>query len=75
MASPDTWHLMTRGRCATTLVINDKVVATGSGAEAAEGGPAEALTWLANHLNGRGKSLNPGEVCPINYAHRLEELR
>ena len=49
-------------RCATELFVDGKKVAEGSGAKAPEGGPAEALAWLANHLNGRGLCLRKGEV-------------
>jgi len=48
--------------CATKLYVNDDLLAEGKGASAPEGGPAEALTWLANHLNGRGLSLGRGEL-------------
>jgi len=47
-------------RCATELLVNGERVAQGSGAEAPLGGPAEALAWLANHLNGRGLTLAKG---------------
>jgi len=47
-------------RCATELIVNGQRVAQGSGAEAPLGGPAEALAWLANHLNGRGLTLAKG---------------
>ena len=47
-------------RGATVLLVNDEVAAEGSGAATPLGGPAEALTWLANHLNGRGLALEKG---------------
>lgn len=47
---------------ATKLLINDEVVAEGSGANVPEGGPLQALTYLANHLNGRGLGLRKGEL-------------
>ena len=47
---------------ATTLLVNDDLIAEGSGAAVPEGGPAQALTWLANHLNGRGLGLRQGEL-------------
>ena len=48
--------------CPTKLLVNSELLAEGSGAAAPEGGPAQALTWLANHLNGRGLSLQKGQV-------------
>ena len=47
---------------ATALFVNDELIAEGSGAAAPEGGPAQALAWLANHLNGRGLSLQRGQL-------------
>mmetsp|Transcript_3805 Transcript_3805/g.6791 ORF Transcript_3805/g.6791 Transcript_3805/m.6791 type:complete len:302 (+) Transcript_3805:2-907(+) len=47
---------------ATKLFVNDEVVAEGSGANVPEGGPLQALTYLANHLNGRGLGLRQGEL-------------
>ena len=47
-------------RGATELLVNGAVVAEGSGAAAPLGGPAEALAWLANHLNARGLALEKG---------------
>ena len=47
---------------ATSLVVNDELIAEGSGAATPEGGPAQALAWLANHLNGRGLALQQGQV-------------
>ena len=43
--------------------VNGQAVAQGSGAACAEGGPLQALAWLANDLNGRGLSLPGGMVC------------
>ena len=48
--------------CASKLMVNDELVADGSGAATPEGGPAQALTWLANHLNSRGLSLARGQL-------------
>ena len=49
-------------KCATSLFVNDERAAEGSGANAPEGGPVEAVTWLANHLNRRGGRLRAGDV-------------
>lgn len=46
--------------CETALRVNGEVVARGSGAACPEGGPAGALSWLANHLNSRGLHLRRG---------------
>jgi len=48
--------------CATQLFVNATLVAEGSGRECPEGGPVQALTWLANHLNGRGLALQKGQL-------------
>lgn len=48
--------------CAVSLAINGKTVGEGSGAACPGGGPAEALTWLANHLNSRGLALKTGHL-------------
>ena len=48
-------------RCTTELLINGEKCADGSGAKAPLGGPAEAVAWLANHLNGRGLRLEKGQ--------------
>ena len=48
--------------CKAQLIVNDEVLASGSGAATPEGGPAEALTWLANHLNSRGLCLARGNL-------------
>ncbi len=48
--------------CSTTLLVNGSPVAKGAGSACAEGGPAEALTWLANHLNSRGLALKGGQL-------------
>lgn len=49
-------------RCATSLRVNGEAVVEGSGSRAPGGGPAEALTWLANHLNSRGLALRRGQL-------------
>ena len=49
-------------RCGTKLFVNDLLVAEGSGGAAPLGGPAEALAFLANHLNSRGLELLPGQL-------------
>ncbi|MDP6517071.1 MAG: fumarylacetoacetate hydrolase family protein [Alphaproteobacteria bacterium] len=43
------------------LVVNGRVVETGDGAQVM-GHPLEALTWLANHLSGRGPGLGGGAL-------------
>lgn len=48
--------------CATELLLNGARIAEGSGAACFGGGPAEAVTWLANHLNGRGLGLQRGQL-------------
>lgn len=48
--------------CATRLAVNGTQVSEGSGAAVPDGGPVQALTWLANHLNGRGLSLQKGQL-------------
>ena len=48
--------------CETTLIINGQVAAEGSTSRCPAGGPIEAVAWLANHLNSRGKMLRAGEV-------------
>ena len=47
---------------AAALFVNDEKLAEGSGAAAPEGGPAQALAWLANHLNKRGLCLRAGQL-------------
>lgn len=48
--------------CTTTLLVNGEVAAEGGGARCPDGGPIEAVAWLANHLNGRGLALQAGQV-------------
>eukprot|EP01043_Picozoa_sp_COSAG02_P040056 COSAG02_NODE_3210_length_7165_cov_3.703510_3_plen_305_part_00 len=48
--------------CETTLLVNDHVAARGSTSRCPAGGPIEAVAWLANHLNSRGKMLHDGDV-------------
>lgn len=48
--------------CATSLAVNGKELITGSGAACPEGGPAQSLAWLANHLNRRGLALQKGQL-------------
>jgi len=47
--------------CATQLFVNDVCVAKGSATKTPDGGPIEALVWLANHLSGRGLGLKAGD--------------
>jgi 2-keto-4-pentenoate hydratase len=47
-------------RCETTLTVNGKLVAEGSGSACAGGGPVQAVAFLANHLNARGMDLMAG---------------
>lgn len=47
--------------CKCSLEVAGSTVAEGSGAECPLGGPQEALTYLANHLNTRGLSLKKGQ--------------
>ena len=51
-------------KCAVELFVNDEKVATGSGKAAPQGGPAESLAWVVNHLNSRpgGLYLKAGEL-------------
>lgn len=46
----------------TKLFVNDELLAVGSGAACPQGGPAQSLAWLANHLNGRGLGLKRGQL-------------
>ena len=46
---------------ATELFVNGERLAEGSGAACPQGGPVEALTWLANHLTSRGHTLAAGQ--------------
>ncbi len=48
--------------CETMLLVNDRVAAEGSTSRCPAGGPIEAVAWLANHLNSRGKMLHDGDV-------------
>lgn len=48
--------------CKTTLIVNGQVAAEGSTSRCPAGGPIEAVAWLANHLNSRGKMLQGGDV-------------
>ena len=48
--------------CSTELLINGKVVATGSAGNCPAGGPVEATVFLANELNRRGLALQRGQV-------------
>ena len=47
---------------ATELFVNCELLAQGSGEKCLYGGPVQALTWLANHLNGRGLCLKKGQL-------------
>jgi 2-keto-4-pentenoate hydratase len=47
---------------ATELFVNGELLAQGSGEKCLYGGPVPALTWLANHLNGRGLCLKKGQL-------------
>ena len=60
--SPDRSDPSRLSACSTSLLVNGVRVATGSGQACAHGGPAAALTWLANHLNSRGLALRSGQL-------------
>lgn len=47
---------------ATSLLVNGELAAEGDGSKVPEEGPLEALTYLANHLNGRGLGLKKGQL-------------
>ena len=47
---------------AVELLVNDQKVAEGSSSLCPAGGPAQAVAYLANHLNARGMSLKQGEI-------------
>jgi len=59
----------------TDLVVNGEVVATGLGRDILDSGPAESLSWLRAHLDGRGLSLAdgdlvlPGSAVPLVRVH------
>merc|ERR1712151_213213 len=48
--------------CPTSLSVNGNTKSTGSGSTCPGGGPVQALTWLANHLNSRGLALQRGQL-------------
>lgn len=48
--------------CATALVVNGTEVSQGTGSKCPDGGPAQALAYLANHLNCRGLVLEKGQL-------------
>ncbi|EOD36510.1 hypothetical protein EMIHUDRAFT_110170 [Emiliania huxleyi CCMP1516] len=62
-------------RGAATLSVNGAPAAQGSGAAAPEGGPVEALAWLANHLNGRGLELRAGQLVATGQTCSTKAVR
>eukprot|EP00242_Pyramimonas_sp_CCMP2087_P004509 CAMPEP_0198206828 /NCGR_PEP_ID=MMETSP1445-20131203/10357_1 /TAXON_ID=36898 /ORGANISM="Pyramimonas sp., Strain CCMP2087" /LENGTH=269 /DNA_ID=CAMNT_0043879671 /DNA_START=232 /DNA_END=1041 /DNA_ORIENTATION=- len=60
--SPRTVGWDALSRCETELIVNGISVAKGAGSECPEGGPAQALAWMANHLNARGLVLQKGMI-------------
>mmetsp|Transcript_24062 Transcript_24062/g.60055 ORF Transcript_24062/g.60055 Transcript_24062/m.60055 type:complete len:111 (+) Transcript_24062:2-334(+) len=48
--------------CATALAVNGAEVCQGAGSKCPDGGPVQALTYLANHLNGRGLLIEKGQL-------------
>ena len=45
-----------------TLCVNGEAVASGGGDQCPLGGPLASLTWCANHLNRRGRTLEAGAL-------------
>lgn len=60
-APTENWHDIDLGTLRGVASINGRVVGEGRGADAM-GHPLAALTWVANHLAGRGRYLRKGDV-------------
>lgn len=56
------------------LIVNGAKVAEGSTSLCPMGGPAEAVTYLANHLNARGMRLKQGELVATGQACNTKKL-
>ncbi len=67
------WRSMDLKKIAVKLIVNDDIVATGTGRDVL-GDPLNALAWLANHLSRRGTCLRAGDLVttgtctPIGFA-------
>merc|ERR1712129_317824 len=61
--------------CRTSLSINGEVVCSGSGGACPEGGPLQALAWLANHLNSRSLGLQAGQLIITGATCFTRELK
>lgn len=57
-----------------TLRINGAAIASGCGTDIL-GHPYEALAWLANHLNERGKMLNAGDYVSLGSVVKTQWLK
>jgi len=60
--------------CCAQLSVNGLQAAEGSGAACPEGGPVQALAWLANHLNGRGLALLKGQLVATGQTCNTREF-
>lgn len=58
------WQNLDLGALSGEMRINGKKVGEGTGSDIL-GHPLEALAWLANSLNGRGASLQQGEIVML----------
>lgn len=57
----------------TELFVDGTLVATGAASKVPEGGPAESLAFLANHLNSRGLRLKRGELVATGQTCNTKE--
>jgi 2-keto-4-pentenoate hydratase len=60
---------------AVDLMVNDVKVAEGSSSLCPEGGPAQALTYFANHLNTFGMSLKAGDLVATGQSCNTKTLK
>ena len=55
------WSSIDLGSCAVELEWNGEIIETGS-TGAAMGHPFEGLAWVVNHMSGRGRTLEAGQI-------------
>ncbi len=66
----DKWKCMNLAKQKARLFVNGRLKETGSGANVL-GNPLNAMAWLGNHLQSRGKTLHEGDMvstgalCPV----------
>ena len=72
-ASVRGWRELDLGGCAVKLVVDGHTCASGRAGDTL-GNPLAPLVWLARYLDGRGRSIEAGEIVAVGSCTRLLQL-